>query len=79
MYMLIYLTEEGETRIRCGNREMVLTWALGDEPTDELVDLSKFFREAPEETDPMYWAGRKLIIKGEIVVPQPVRINYELP
>ena len=78
-YFYIYCNEDGETRVREMEPEEILSELIDDnDREDPDVEMNQFWTTAPEDSDPCYWKGKRLIIKGEIVTPRPVSVRYEL-
>lgn len=75
VYFMIY-NSDGDTRVLSLSREEVLERL---NPEDE-EDRQQFYDSFPGERDPAYW-GKTLIIKGEVVHPEPeeVIIKWGLP
>lgn len=68
-YFLIYPTEDGPRVRQFSTPEGVRAFFDG-EPI-------KGFRANTNEPDPNYWGEQCLIIRGEIVVPQPKTVVQE--
>lgn len=66
---------DGDTHIRPYSQEALIR-AVEDGEFDEYG----IFEEMPKESDTNYWGGKTLIIKGEIVSPQPKEVvtKYEI-
>lgn len=66
---------EGDTTIYQYSREALLK-AIEDGEFSEYG----FFEEMPNKSDTNYWGGKTLIIKGEVVSPQPKQVitQYEI-
>jgi hypothetical protein len=76
-YFLISVSD-GDIRIHSGDSEDIIGYLDTDEDTGELT-TSAFHAHERFEGNPMYWDdNRVLIIKGEVVTPKPVSVDYEL-
>lgn len=66
------MTEDGDVRLRGPMSAAELAKDLADRDVE-------FATEAPD--DPMYFGSKVLVIKGEIVVPEPVQVatSYKIP
>lgn len=75
---MISVDSDGDVRIRRGTQEDIVAMLDTDEDTGEL--LSDVFDEDDDFTgDPCYWGdSRVLIIRGDVVTPKPVTVQYEL-
>ena len=62
---------EGETDVEQISREELKNRLTGD---DESYYGQEGFLSKIKETDTNYWGRNLLIIKGEIVVPKPIKI-----
>lgn len=69
-YFVVCPSEDG-ARVRLMTSEEIGEWATEGE---------EFYDKAPLEPDTNYWQ-KNLIIKGEVVAPQPVQVvtEWELP
>jgi hypothetical protein len=69
-YFVISPSEDG-ARVRVMLPEAIGEWA---------TDGEEFYTQLPLDPDTSYWC-KNLIIKGEIVTPQPVKVvtEWELP
>lgn len=78
-YFMITVNSDGEVRVYNDSRpEAIIRHLDKDEDTGELTS-EPFGPYDGFDIDPQEWDdGRVLIIKGEVVVPKPVSIDYEL-
>ena len=74
-YFVIH-NSDGETKVDTLTREE-LTKRLNEE---YYGDAPQFLEELDKRSDTNYWLGAYLIIKGEIIIPKPVKVieEYEL-
>lgn len=71
MYYFIHCNEDGDICVV----EYMKDELLGDIEEEYWGDGDlSFFDSMPNETDPMYWGDKILLIKGKIVTPQPVKV-----
>jgi hypothetical protein len=81
MYIVIQTTGDGDIRINKYSKDE-LTKFINDEEEGDF-DTADFVtdKRLEKESDPIYWGENSiLIIKGELVVPKPVKIveQYEV-
>lgn len=77
-YFVITCSEDGDIAVVTKSASE-LVHDLEEEARDS-GRMTEFFRAAPEEHDPMYWHGKRLIIHGRVVVPSPrdVALTFDL-
>jgi hypothetical protein len=80
-YYWIECSEDGDVRVSSYTKDE-LERVLGDpETNDPDGRRTSGLALAVPGSDPMYWNGKSIIIKGEIVVPKPRDVvqKWELP
>lgn len=78
-YWMINCSEDGDVYVQRYTRA-----ELEAEIAEHIEDTGKpiaFFNSVPASIDPQYWNGQALLIKGDIVTPQPKQVitKYEVP
>jgi hypothetical protein len=74
-YMVLYCNDDGETKITYYNKQELESW-LNSDWTEGATYLDNTTTEMPWSVDGSYY----MIIKGQVVVPQPKQIitKYEI-
>jgi len=70
-YFLIVCSEDGDISVTPYNKDELLEAII-----EEDHDYIKFMQNI-KDTNPQYWGNSRLIIKGEIVTPEPKDVVKE--
>ena len=71
-YFLVSCSEDGDVSVS----EIKDIDGYLRECIEDGIDLSaRFFESMPEETDLMYWGGKRLLIKGRVVCVRPMTVT----